>query len=267
MARKATTTTQETKKTKQPDKKAVAAASVKSPIKTTAKTPKKTAPSTSKDTNWKSARSSNGSNSFFSAVKKSPIGNVLSKRYLYLGALLLLVLGAIWLASRFLVVAWVDKQPVTRIEFYKALEQKYGKDVREQLIVEKLVASEAKRRNVSVSEQEISDEVKKIETEQGGKEQLDQILQIQGIAESEFRNLVRLQLLKQRMFGEDIAVSDQEVTQYLTENSQSLPAATDSASQALQKEQVSEQLKQQKINTNFNNWLRDALGGSRVVRS
>jgi hypothetical protein len=260
MARKSTPT-KDSKKTAQPEKKTVNASAA---AKTTKKAPAK---NKAKDPSWKSAKSNNGSGSFFSGIRKSPVGKILNKRYLYLGALLLLVLGAIWLASRFLVVAWVDKQPVTRIEFYKALEQKYGKDVREQLIVEKLVASEAKRRNVSVSDEEISEEVKKIESEQGGKEQLNQILQIQGIAESEFRNLVRLQLLKQKMFGEDINVTGEEVTQYLTENSQSLPAATDSASQALQKEQVSEQLKQQKINTNFNNWLRDALGGSRVVRS
>ena len=77
------------------------------------------------------------------------------KLTLILGSLaLLVVLG--YLLSRFFVIAWVDNKPITRAEFYNNLDKRYGKDLREQMIVEKLLDNEAERRNVSVSNDELN---------------------------------------------------------------------------------------------------------------
>ncbi|MBI2022835.1 SurA N-terminal domain-containing protein [Candidatus Daviesbacteria bacterium] len=176
------------------------------------------------------------------------------------------ILVIVTLASKYLAVGWVDNTPITRFEYYKSLEQKYGKEVKEQLIVDKLVKSEAQKKGVNVTEQEINGEIKKIEKEQGGTAQLNQILEIQGISQEEFKNLVRLQLLKQKMFGKDIKVTDEEINKYLEENKQSF-TPEESTDTAKLKDQIKEQFRQQKINTNFNNWLKDALQSSRVKRS
>lgn len=157
-------------------------------------------------------------------------------------------------------VAWVDKRPITQLEYLQALEQKYGREVKEQLIVERLVNEEALKREVRVSNEEIEAEIKKIEEGQGGKENLSQILQVQGITQVEFRKLVRLQLLKQKMFGKDVEVSEEDIKKYLESQNQS-PAIDDK-----QKEEIRSQLRLQKINNDFNNWLKDALQSSRVSR-
>src|SRR5437763_1391236 len=64
--------------------------------------------------------------------------------YIILGLVGLAVV--LFLISKYMVVAWVDNKPITRFEYYSSLEKKYGKDVREQLIVEKLINDEAQKR-------------------------------------------------------------------------------------------------------------------------
>ena len=104
-----------------------------------------------------------------------------NNKLLYLSGLII-VLGVLgYYLYKFSIIAWVDQTPITRFQVYKELENKYGKDLKEQLISEQLVLSEAKKRGVSVASDEIEKQIKEIETQQGGPEQLKQILEIQGM--------------------------------------------------------------------------------------
>ncbi len=190
------------------------------------------------------------------------------KKYVLPVVVLLILVGLVVLAARFLVVAWVDKKPVTAFEYYTTLANRYGKDTREQLIVQKLVASEAQNRHVVVTDQEVDAQIKKITDSQGGQSQLTQVLQMQGIGQKEFRDLVRLQLLRQKMFSDGVNVSDDEVNKYIDANKQSLlpPDSQNQPVDAKTKQNVKDQLTQQKINSNFSSWLQGILNSNRVVR-
>ncbi len=197
-------------------------------------------------------------------------GRKLSKRTIGLGATLIVLAGLIYLIGRYLIIAWVDNRPITRLQLYSNLEQRYGKDTREQLIVQELIMAEARKRNLIVSDGEIAAEISKIEGQQGGKEQLDQILQVQGIGQEEFKNLIKLQLLRTKIFGEGVNVSDADVQSYIDQNKESIPSATEGASQEDKdklKSEVLEQLKQQQISQKFNAWLQSVLQSDRVRRS
>ena len=175
---------------------------------------------------------------------------------------LIIVGGLVFLASKFMVVAWVDKQPITRFEYLAALDKKFGKEFKDQLIVEKLLLSEGAKKGVAITSDEIGQEIKKIETEQGGSEQLAQIMEAQGISKGELNKLVKLQLLRQKLFGESINITDAEVKKYLDENKEQFPASAS----AEQITQIKESLKQQKMSTGFNNWIKENLQSNRVVR-
>jgi hypothetical protein len=192
-----------------------------------------------------------------------------NKKFSFLLLLIGLVAIVILLGNKFFVVAWVDKKPLTRWEYYQSLDKKYGNDTKEQMIVEKLITSEADKRGVSVTSTDIQNEIKKFETEQGGADRLDQILQLQGLSRDDLNRLVKLQLLKQKLFGTDVNVSDQEVTQYMDQNKDQLPDLTtaDASTSAQIKSQVQDQLKQQKVNQNFQNWLNSNLQSNRVIRN
>ncbi len=190
-----------------------------------------------------------------------------SKRLTLPLILVLVVIALLYLGSKYFVVAMVDGKPITRIEYYQALDQRYGKDLREQMIAEKLITDEAQKRGISVTDKEVQDEIKKFEQQQGGAGQLDQILVSQGLSRTDFNKLVKLQLLRQKMFA-NAQVTDQEINQYIEQNKDQLPdlATADASTSAKIKNDVKTQLAQQKTNSDFSAWLKDALQSNRVKR-
>lgn len=194
-------------------------------------------------------------------TKDSKKGFKPTKRFWTVLVGILILGGLVFLFARYFVVAWVDKQPVTRFELYQKLDQRYGKDMTEQIVVEKLILNEAKMRGINVGNDQVQAEIAKIEQQQGGAEQFNQILEMQGISRSELNQIIRIQLLRDQMFGQNINITDQEVDQFISDNKDQFPQVDDAL-----KTEVKDQLKQQKINSEFNNWLQSALQSSRVVK-
>lgn len=185
----------------------------------------------------------------------------LNKRVIIL-ALIILGGGAlIFFAYRWMVVAWVDKTPITRMAMYQQLEARYGKDLTEQMVTEALISNEAKNRKVEVSNEEVQSEIKKLEDQQGGADKLDQVLGFQGMTRDELTKQISYQLLIREMFGKDVVISDEEVNQYIESNKEQLGEVTEEIRTA-----IKDQLAMQKIGQAFNTWLTENKSGSRVVR-
>lgn len=201
----------------------------------------------------------------------APKSRVISKKYLYAVAIILALIGLLFAASRMWVVAWVDNKPITKWELYSLLEKRDEGKTAEELIVQSLLRSEGDKQRQNVSEAEIEAEIKKVEEQQGGAAQLDQILQVNRTTREDFRKLVELQLIKQKLFGQDVNITDEDVNKYIEENKDSLPPGVmdnpESSEAARLRESAKEQLKQMKINENFNKWLEETMNSSRVSRS
>ncbi len=203
-------------------------------------------------------------------TKKSSTPQVSSSasKKLVLLFLLLGIAGLIFAIAKWAIIAWVDQTPVTRFTLYQELDKRYGSDLKEQLIVEVLVNSEAKKRGVTVNSDEINAEFKKTEDQVGGSDTLKSLLAQQRINDQDFKKQLKLQLLVRKMFSEGVNVSDDEVNKYIQDNQQSLSSG-ESKSPVVDdkmKAQITDQLKQQKISQNFRTWLQDQLKSSRVVR-
>ncbi len=204
-----------------------------------------------------------------STVSRTSFASLFANRkrvYLVSGVIVILLLG--YIAAKYLVVAWVDKKPLTRFQYYSRLQDKYGKDTREQLISEQLILNEADKRHVSVTSAEIDNQVKTIETQQGGADKLKQALDQQGLTVDELRKQVKFQLLIEKMFGGGINITEQDVDKYMTDNKESLPEIKpeDASGAAKLRQDIQSQLKQQKLSEGFNAWLKEALASNRVNR-
>ncbi|MBI3485555.1 SurA N-terminal domain-containing protein [Candidatus Daviesbacteria bacterium] len=175
----------------------------------------------------------------------------------------LVLAGLLFLISKWLVFAWVDKIPVTRVELYKRLDARYGKDIKDQIITEQLILNEARNRGVSVSNDEINAEYKKIQ-DQVGAEMLTSLLSQQNVNENTFRDQLKFQILVRKMFSQNVSVSDDEVNKVIEQQASGSanPAPVDDK----QKQEIKDQLLQQKISQNFKTWLQGALQSSRVIR-
>lgn len=185
-----------------------------------------------------------------------------NRKKVLLGGALIILAGVLSVyAYKALVVAWVDKTPITRIELYRQLETRYGREMTDQIITETLIQNEAKERKVSVSDEDVNAEIKKLEDQQGGGDKLDQILSFQGISRDQLTKQIWYQLLIKKMFGEGVVVSDEEVNKYIEENQENLGEVDEKLRQA-----VKEQLLMQKIGQSFNTWLTENKNSSRVTR-
>ncbi len=195
-------------------------------------------------------------------LKKLPSLKI-KRSYLIGGIIIILLIGlAVYYRSLF-IVAMVNGQPVSRLAYIQEMEKMSGKQALNSLITKTIILQEARKRNISVTNQEIDQEMKKIEdnlSKQGQK--LDTILQLQGMNRESLREQVYFQKLIEKMVGKDIKVSDQEVNDYIASNKSTLPQ--DIKEEDLKK-QVREQLRQQKLNEKVQTWIKDLQEKAKVT--
>ena len=200
----------------------------------------------------------------------APQSKIITRKYLYAVVGVLVVIGLLFAASRLWVIAWVDNKPVTKFELYALLEKRDQGKTSEELIGEKLLESEGQKQRHTISEAEVEAEIKKVEEQQGGAEQLNQVLAANGTNYEDFRQLVKRQLLIQKLFGADINITEEDVDKYLEENKAALPPTIlenpESSEAAKLRESVKEQLKWSKVSENYSKWMEEALKSSRVMK-
>ncbi len=173
------------------------------------------------------------------SASRIPVKNVIA----VIVIVVILILG--WTFKNQFIVATVNGQPITRLQLIKELEKKDGKTVLTSLVTEQLVRQEAEKRKISVSDQEVKNEVGKIEKSVSSQGQnIDLLLAQQGMTRADLNNQIQLQLMLKKMVG-DVTVSQKEVDDYISKNQDSIPQGTDSATIA---SQVKQQLEQQKAN-------------------
>ncbi len=186
------------------------------------------------------------------------------KRYV-VWAIVIVVLGALlYLGRSLFVAAVVNGQPISRLEVVQQSEKQGGKAILDGLVRNALIEQEARKQNITVSDQEIDDEIKKVEgnlSKQGQK--LDQVLQMQGMNREELRKLIKLDKLVSKIVGKEVTVTDEEVNKYIEDNKASLPEGQDE--EAMKKE-VKESLKQQKLNQKVQTWLADLQNKAQIIK-
>ncbi len=178
----------------------------------------------------------------------------LKVRRLYLIAALVIIalIGLVIYYRQLFVVAMVNGQPITRLAYIQEIEGVYlqdqrvtaGKQALNQLVTKTLLNQEAQRRNITVSDKEVNDEVnntRKMLEKQNQK--LEEALTLQGDSLPAYEDRIRTQKLIQKLIG-TIAVSDKEVDDYIKQNEANLQGLTGNDL----KNQVKETLQSQKSN-------------------
>ncbi|MBA3724049.1 MAG: SurA N-terminal domain-containing protein [Candidatus Levybacteria bacterium] len=206
-----------------------------------------------KEQETKSASTSSSAST--TASSKSNESPKIRKSYIALIATILLLGALLYYFRGLFVAAVVNGQPISRLEVVRQTEMQSGKQTLDTLVRNALIEQRAKEQNVTVSEQETTDEIKKLQdnlSKQG--QNLEQVLTAQGMSQEDLRKLIRLDKLVAKMVGKDVKVTDAEVATYIEQNAEALPQDTNEAEL---KTQVTEQLKQQKTNEKVRVWLAD----------
>lgn len=130
------------------------------------------------------------------------------------------VIGAVVVNQRSEVVATVNGEKITKHELYEAFIAKGGSTVLDQLITERIIAQEAAKQKIKVTDAEVQEEVDQLieESYYGMKDLYEQALAQYGITEDILKENIRTELQLAAIVRSKIEVTEAEVEEYFTEN-------------------------------------------------
>ena len=199
-----------------------------------------------------------------SSSKSQTTQPVKIKKIYIIGVLLILAIGALLYAGRGLfVAAVVNGQPISRLTLVNEIEKQNGRQVLDAMVQQSLIEQEAQKQNIAVTDEEVADEIKKIETSlktQG--QSIDQALQAQNMTRDDLNRVIKVDKLIGKLVGKDITVTDKEIDEYLEKNKALLPQGQ--KEEDLRKS-VAESLKQQKLGEKAQSWLADLKKKANVL--
>lgn len=178
------------------------------------------------------------------------------------GVAVVLIIVALFFAKGFFVAATVNGSPISRWSVIKQLEKEGGKQALESIIDKKLIENELAKQKITVTQEEIDGEIKKIEvqvTAQGGT--LEMALSQQGLTEEKLREQITIQKKLEKLLADKVAVSEAEIDAYIKDSKATLPK---NVKMEDFRKQISEQLKQQKFQTEAQQWVADLTTNAKI---
>lgn len=188
--------------------------------------------------------------------------NIDFKKKVIIAGGVLLAAFLIYSAKDLFVAATVNGYPISRLEVIRELEKQGGKQVLEGIVNEKIILQEAKKANITITQADVNakvDQFKEQLTTQG--QDFNAILDAQGVTEADFRKQVGIQVTLEKMLADKTTVTEDEIKTFLDENSPYMP---EGLSDEEKRNMAMEELKQQKLSSEFSNWLTEAKANAKV---
>lgn len=193
-------------------------------------------------------------------MQKARIGSRMKILYFVVA---LLALSALLIANKGLIVAAVvDGHPIWSWQLNQTLMDRYGKQTLEGMISQQLIEDEAKKSGVQVTQAQITAKENQILKGLGANVKLDDLLQYQGITKTDFENQIKLQLTVQSILGKNIAVTDNDITNYIATNSATLTATEPAAL----KDEARQAIIDQKVSGLLQPWFTQLRTQAKILR-
>lgn len=178
-----------------------------------------------------------------------------SRKTLYWLILVGALLGLGYYFKSIFVAATVNGEPIARLSVIQEVEKQGGRQILDTLVNERLIMQEARAQGINVTQADTDAEISLIEEQvQAQGQTLDEILTLQGMTREDLNKQMKIQVIVKKLMEDKVSISDDEVVAYMEENKDYLPEASD---EAQLKEQVREQLTQQKMSEQFQALLTD----------
>lgn len=194
-------------------------------------------------------------------VKRLPYGFLVK-------VLLIVALGSIvyLLAQKYrgqFLAGTINSSPITRWELNQKMAEKYGKQTLDEIINERLLASELKKNNITVSDQEVSGEMAKIVKEYGSEDAFKSALTQYGMTEDQAKQSIEQSLSLKKLMEKlyKIEVTDDQVKKYFDSNKDSYKGKKLEDVTA----EIKDTLYQQEIYTKTQEWFTQVRKDAKIV--
>ncbi len=185
-----------------------------------------------------------------------------TKKWIVISAGVIILAGLGYYYKSFFIAASVNGELISRISVIRELEKRSGKSALESLVVEQLIADEIKKKGVSVPNEEIDAEMKKVEAQVSASGQtLDAVLAQEGSSRDDLKKQISIRKAVELLLSDKLAVSDADVENYIKTNSMKVPKEGTAEFLA----RIKDQLRGQKFNQEVSVWL-EALKSNSTIR-
>jgi len=229
-------------------RKAVAPAKKKAPVKTA---PKKTVIAKKVET----------VNEVVSSPKLPTFTEVFNKKTVTI-LIVVAIIGLLYSFRGAFLAATVNGKPITRYQIMREAEKAQGAQLLDNLVLEELIAQEAKAKGVQLTNEAIDariEEIRQNVVDQG--QDFDQLLAMQNLTIEDLREQIVLQMKLEELVSSDIEVTDEQIDDYIEQNKDFLP---EEMSEEEIREMVAEQLKQQEMSTRYQQWSEDSRSKAKI---
>lgn len=157
----------------------------------------------------------------------------------------------------------VNSSPVTRMELNKKMVEKYGKQTFDEIVNERLLASELKKNNIVVTEEELKAELDKIIKEYGGEEAFKSALSQYGLTEEKAKDSIRQSLSLKKLIEKTykINITDEQVKKYYEDNKKNFGTKKFEEVAA----EIKENLYQQEVYAKSQEWFSGVRQSAKIV--
>lgn len=183
------------------------------------------------------------------------------KNILLIGLLIIAVL--FWIFKGQFIAVMVNGQPISRWQLNSELEKKFGEQVLEGLINERLILAAAKQKGIFITSNDIDGRIKQIEERLKGSMALDDALKAQGLTRDGLKKQIEIQISIEKLFDKESTVSTQEVEDYLGRNKEAYKNATD---EAAVKKEIAGIIRQQKVADSFDKWFTEIRKDAKIQK-
>lgn len=200
-------------------------------------------------------------------LPKRKINKIFKKniRNIWLFRAISLIIGLIILFTLYrmevIAIAFINGQPISFSEILKIFDSNDNENAIDRIIAEKIIEYEAKKRNIKVTSDEISFEIKRIENEavENGKTLL-QLLKESDKTSRDLEKDVRLKIIIYKILSEDIELSEYEIDKFIKNN----PDLYKNLSEEETRENVRRLLIDSVLQEKYNTWIKDARATSDI---
>lgn len=187
---------------------------------------------------------------------------ILKNSVFFLALIVVLIAGALYYFRGYFVAATVNGQPISRYSVIRQLESQAGQEVLQGKITEALIRQEADSRGIEVTDTEIDTEIATLRSEfEAQGQDFQQILDLQGMSMDELRKQIQIQLMVEKMFSEDVDVTQEEIDQYIADYGETLPEYENDEQRLAA---VRENLEQTELVDSFQAWLQTAQSNADI---
>lgn len=164
-----------------------------------------------------------------------------------------ILLGLLFAYQGMPIAAIVNGQPIFRWEIANVLFQRYGQQTLQGTITERLIANEAQKSGVNVTQSDIDEKAKQILSSFGSSMTVEDFLKFQGMEKQDFDNQVKLQLTVEKLLSKDLSITDEDINAYIASNQATLVATEP----AKLREEAKNAIRDEKISEKVQTWLED----------